>query len=96
MTHESAKELDRHLVIRWLYEAFISPSRAFNEYTDDEIKELAHDALVLFNEEKKKDKKHQILLEQYDLALNLLQEQVEQIKLLEELLSKWNERNTDA
>lgn len=47
MTLEAAKELDRRCVWDWLNEVYVTPSRAFNDYTDDELKMFAHDALVL-------------------------------------------------
>lgn len=51
MKLEAAKEMDRRCVLNWLNEVYVTPSRAFNEYTDDEIKMFAHDALVLLNEQ---------------------------------------------
>lgn len=51
MTLESAKEMDRRCVLNWLNEVYVTPSRAFDEYTEDEIKMFAHDALVLLNEQ---------------------------------------------
>ena len=50
MTLEAGKELDRRCVWDWLNEVYVTPSRAFNEYTDDELKMFAHDALVLLKE----------------------------------------------
>lgn len=62
MTLEAAKEMDRRCVLNWLNEVYVTPSRAFNEYTDDELKMFAHDAIVLLKEETKivrcKDCKH--------------------------------------
>lgn len=51
MTLESAKEMDKRCVLNWLNEVYVTPSRAFDEYTEDEIKMFAHDALVLLNEQ---------------------------------------------
>lgn len=50
MTLEAGKELDRRCVWDWLNEVYVTPSRAFCEYTDDELKMFAHDALVLLKE----------------------------------------------
>lgn len=43
--------MDRRCVINWLNEVYVTPSRAFSEYTDDELKMFAHDALVLLKEQ---------------------------------------------
>ena len=51
MTLEAGKEMDRRCAMNWLYEVYITPSRAFSEYTDDELKMFAHDALVLLKEQ---------------------------------------------
>lgn len=51
MTLESAKEMDRHCALNWLNEVYVAPSRAFDEYTEDEIKMFAHDALALLTEQ---------------------------------------------
>lgn len=51
MALESAKEMDRRCVLNWLNEVYVTPSRAFDEYTEDEIKMFAHDALVLLEEQ---------------------------------------------
>ena len=50
MTLEAGKEMDRRCVINWLNEVYITPSRAFNEYTEDELKMFAYDALALLKE----------------------------------------------
>ena len=50
MTLEAGKEMDRRCVMNWLNEVYVTPSRAFLRYTDDELKMFAHDALVLLNE----------------------------------------------
>lgn len=42
--------MDRRCVMNWLNEVYVTPSRAFSEYSDDELKMFAHDALVLLNE----------------------------------------------
>jgi len=51
MTLEAGKEMDRRCVMNWLSEIYVTPSRAFSEYTDDELKMFAHDALVLLKEQ---------------------------------------------
>ena len=51
MTLEAEKEMDRRCVTTWLNEVYVTPSRAFSEYTDDELKMFAHDALVLLKEQ---------------------------------------------
>lgn len=51
MTLEAGKEMDRRCVLNWLNEVYVTPSRAFNEYTEDELKMFAHDALVLLKEQ---------------------------------------------
>lgn len=43
--------MDRHCVLNWLNEVYVTPSRAFLAYTDDELKMFAHDALVLLKEQ---------------------------------------------
>ncbi len=53
MTLEAAKEMDRQSVLNWLYKVYVTPSRAFDEYTDDELKMFAHDAIVLLEEQQK-------------------------------------------
>lgn len=55
MTLEAAKEMDRRCVLNWLNEVYVTPSRAFNEYTEDELKMFAHDAIVLLNEQETAD-----------------------------------------
>lgn len=47
MTLEDAEELDRRCVIVWLKEVYLSPSQAFDEYSEEELRMFAHDALVL-------------------------------------------------
>lgn len=47
MTLEAGKEMDKRCVLNWLNEVYVTPSRAFDEYTEDELKMFAHDALVL-------------------------------------------------
>jgi hypothetical protein len=51
MTLEAGKELDRRCVLNWLNEVYVTPSRAYCKYTDDELRMFAHDALVLLNEQ---------------------------------------------
>ena len=51
MTHEAAREMDRKRVWDWLSEVYISPSLSYDKYTDEEIREFAHDALVLLKEQ---------------------------------------------
>jgi hypothetical protein len=51
MTLEAGKEMDRRCVINWLNEVYVTPSRAFDEYTEDELKMFAYDALVLLKEQ---------------------------------------------
>ena len=51
MTLEAGKEMDRRCVLNWLNEVYVTPSRAFDEYTEDELKMFAHDALVLLIKE---------------------------------------------
>ena len=51
MKLEAGKEMDRQCVMNWLIEVYVTPSRAFSEYTDDELKMFAHDALVLLKEQ---------------------------------------------
>lgn len=62
MTLEAGKEMDRRCVVNWLNEVYVTPSRAFDEYTEDELKMFAHDALVLLKEQETivrcKDCKH--------------------------------------
>lgn len=50
MTLEAGKEMDRKCVLDWLNKVYISPSYSYSEYTDDEIRIFAHDALVLLLE----------------------------------------------
>ena len=54
--------MDRRCVIGWLNEVYVTPSRAFDKYTEDELKMFAYDALVLLKEQSKiircKDCKH--------------------------------------
>lgn len=47
MTLEAGKEMDKRCVLNWLNEVYVSPSRAFDKYTEDELKMFAHDAIVL-------------------------------------------------
>lgn len=51
MTLESAKELDRRCVWYWLNDVYRNPTVAFNTYSDEQLIELAHDALVLLKEQ---------------------------------------------
>lgn len=55
MTLEAAKEMDRRCVMNWLNEVYVTPSRAFDEYTEYELKMFAHDALVLLIEQKERN-----------------------------------------
>lgn len=50
MTLESGKEMDKRCVLNWLNEVYAAPSRAFDKYTEDELKMFAHDTLVLLME----------------------------------------------
>ena len=43
--------MDRQCVVNWLNEVYFTPSRAFSEYTDDELKMFAHDALAMMKEQ---------------------------------------------
>ena len=54
MKLEAGKEMDRRCVMNWLNEVYVTPSRAFSEYTDDELKMIAYDALVLLKEQEAK------------------------------------------
>ena len=56
MTLEAAKELDRKCVFDWLNKVYITPSLSYSEYTDEEIRMFAHDALVLLKEQDKEIK----------------------------------------
>ena len=47
MTFEDAEELDRRCVINWLNKVYISPGQAFDEYSEEELRMLARDALIL-------------------------------------------------
>ena len=47
MNLEAGKEMDRKCVLDWLNEVYVTPSRAFDEYTEDELKMFAHDAIAL-------------------------------------------------
>ena len=53
MTLEAAKELDRKCVFDWLNKVYITPSLSYSEYTDEEIRMFAHDALVLLKEQER-------------------------------------------
>ena len=59
MTLEAAKEMDRQCVMNWLNEVYVTPSRAFDEYTEYELKMFAHDALVLLKEQKELEKRYE-------------------------------------
>ena len=43
--------MDKYCVLNWLNKVYVTPNRAFNEYTDDELKMFAHDALVLLKQQ---------------------------------------------
>ncbi len=47
MTLEDAEEMDRRCVLIWLKEVYFSPGQAFDKYSEEELRMLAHDALVL-------------------------------------------------
>ena len=47
MTLEDAEELDRRCVINWLNKIYVSPGQAFDEYSEEELRMLARDALIL-------------------------------------------------
>lgn len=51
MTLEAGKEMDKRCVLNWLYELYIAPSRAFDEYAEDELKMLALDAAIFLLKE---------------------------------------------
>ena len=51
MTLEAGKEMDKKCVLDWLNKVYISPSVSYSQYTDDEIRTFAHDALVLLKEQ---------------------------------------------
>ena len=51
MTLEAGKEMDRRCVMNWLNEVYVTPNMAFDEYTEDELKMFAHDAIVLLKEQ---------------------------------------------
>lgn len=51
MRIEAGKEMDKKCVLDWLNKVYISPSVSYSQYTDDEIRILAHDALVLLKEQ---------------------------------------------
>ena len=51
MKLEAGKEMDRKCVLDWLNKVYIAPSLSYSEYTDDEIRIFAHDALVLLKEQ---------------------------------------------
>ena len=50
MKLEAGKEMDRQCVMNWLNEVYVTPSRAFSEYTDEELKMFAHDAVFFLKE----------------------------------------------
>lgn len=54
MTLEAGKEMDRRCVLNWLNEVYVAPSRAFDEYTEDELKIFAHDALAILEEQEQR------------------------------------------
>ena len=47
MTLEAAEELDRRCVINWLNDVYVSPSQAFDKYSEEQLRMFAHDALIL-------------------------------------------------
>ena len=51
MKLEAGKEMDRKCVFDWLNKVYITPSLSYSEYTDEEIRIFAHDALVLLKEQ---------------------------------------------
>ena len=51
MKPEAAKEMDRKCVWDWLNKVYIAPSLSYSEYTDEEIRMFAHDALVFLKEQ---------------------------------------------
>lgn len=55
MVIEAAKEMDRHCVINWLYKVYDAPSRAFDEYTEDELIMFAYEAIVLLKEQEARE-----------------------------------------
>ena len=48
--------MDRKCVLDWLNRVYITPSLSYSEYTDEEIRIFAHDALVLLTEHERKDR----------------------------------------
>lgn len=48
MDLKTGEEIDKRCVINWLNDAYASPRNAFLNYSDEEIKMYAHDALVFF------------------------------------------------
>ena len=53
--------MDKQYVMNWLNEVYVTPNKAFSEYTDDELKMFAHDALALLKEQEE-------IIEQYKKA----------------------------
>ena len=51
MTLEAGKEMDKRCVLNWLNEVYVTPSRAFDEYTEDELKMFAHNAIAMLQEQ---------------------------------------------
>ena len=60
MRLEAGKEMDRKCVLDWLNEVYVTPSLSYSNYTDEEIRIFAHDALVLLKEQEavKPEKEH--------------------------------------
>lgn len=50
MTLEMGKELDKRCVWVWLNEVYHNPTVAFNTHSDEQLKELAYDAIILLKE----------------------------------------------
>ena len=53
MTLEMGKELDKRCVWVWLNEVYRDPTAAFNTHSDEQLQELAYDALILLREHAK-------------------------------------------
>ncbi len=51
--------MDRKCVLDWLNEVFVTPSLSYSEYTDEEIRIFAHDALVLLKEQEADKNKYE-------------------------------------
>ena len=52
--------MDRKCVLDWLNKVYIAPSLSYSEYTDEEIRIFAHNALALLKEQEKPKMAHWI------------------------------------